>query len=107
MLNAFCAARPQSVLQRHWLAEYRARELLCSHRLCEQKALHQVEAHFANHQKVGTRLDALRDSARAVALGKVEDLPADRTFQSIIGATRDELAIDLELDEGKVIEPDE
>ena len=83
------------------------RELLCRHRLREQKALHQIKTHLTHGEKVGSGLHALGYGASAKAIGKVEDLAAYRLFQPVVGAAGDELSIDLDLDEGKVVKPNQ
>ena len=99
--------RHASLRYGHGPSQRRPRKLLCCSRFCEQIALHQIEAHLAHRNKVGPRLDAFRDTARAIAIGQVEDLTAHRAFQSVVGAPFDELSIDLELNEGKAVKPDE
>ena len=91
----------------HRATQHRPRELFRLHRLCEQKALHQIEPHLTHRDEILAGFDAFGDGAGAVPIRKVENLPAHRAFQPIVGATGDELPIDFELDEWKVIQPDE
>ena len=65
-----------------------------------------VKVHLAHGEKVGAGLYALRDRATAKAVGDFEDLPACGPFQAIIGAARNELTVDLDLDKREVVQPD-
>ena len=76
------------------------------HRLCEQEALDHVKVHFAHCEKVGAGLYTSGDRATAKAVGDFQDLPACGPFQAIVGAARNELTIDLDLDKREVVEPD-
>jgi hypothetical protein len=78
-------------------------ELFCRHRLPEQKALHRIKAHLTHGEIIGSGLNALSYGASAKAIGKLEDLAAVRLLQPIVSAAVDELLIDLDLDEGKVV----
>ena len=77
---------------------------LIAMRLAEQIALDQVETHVVRGEKIGAGLDALRNGARAVVVGQLDDPAAYRLFQPVIRAAVDELMVDLQLDERKASE---
>jgi hypothetical protein len=78
-------------------------ELVCRHRPPEPKALHHIKAHLTHGEIIGAGLNALSYGASAKAIGKLEDLAAVRLFQAVVSAADDELLIDLDLDDGKVV----
>jgi hypothetical protein len=82
-----------------------AREVLCRHGLCEQRALRQTEAQLTRGEKVGPALHLIGDGACAHGIGEIDDSPAGCPFAAIARATGDELSSDLELDEGKIAKP--
>src|SRR5262249_54571925 len=92
--------RPGRTAPRH-----AAREVLCSHGLCEQRALRQTKAQLTRGEKVGPVLDRIGDGACAHGIGEIDDSPAGCPFAAIARATGDELSSDLELDEGKIAKP--
>ena len=65
-----------------------------------------VKIHFAHGEKVGAGLHTLGDRAAAKAVGDVEDLPACGSLQAIVGATGNELTVDLDLDKREIVQPD-
>jgi hypothetical protein len=83
------------------------RELLGAHGLGEQEALRQIETQLPHGEKICPGLDALGDSARAIAIGEVKDAAADRLLQPVLRAAGDEFPINLDLNEGKVAKPGE
>jgi hypothetical protein len=102
---AVVASRHSSLRHRYRAAQHGPRELLRRHRFREQESLHQIEAHLAHGEKVRPRLDALGHGTCSVSVGDIEDLAADRPLQPVIGAAGDELSIDLELNERKIVKP--
>src|SRR5262249_24727462 len=92
--------RPGRTAPRH-----AAREVLCGHGLCEQRALRQTKAQLTRGEKVGPVLDRIGDGACAHGIGEIDDSPAGCPFAAIARATGDELSSDLELDEGKIAKP--
>ncbi|GCC47558.1 hypothetical protein chiPu_0031740, partial [Chiloscyllium punctatum] len=68
----------------------------------EQVALDLIEIHLVRGEKIRARLDPLGDGLRAGIVGELDDAPAHRLLQALIGAAGDVLMIDLELDERKV-----
>ena len=69
---------------RHGSAQHGACELLCRHRLCEQKALCQIKTHLTHREKVRSGLHALRDGAYAIAIGEIDNPTARRLFQPVM-----------------------
>src|SRR5262249_2284219 len=86
-------------------SQHAAREVLCGHGLCEQRALRQTKAQLTRGEKVGPVLDRIGDGACAHGIGEIDDSPAGCPFAAIARATGDELSSDLELDEGKIAKP--
>ena len=78
------------------------RELLGAHGLGEEKALRQIETHLTHGEKICPGLNALGDSARAIAIGEVKDAAADRLLQPVLCTAGDQFPVYLDLDEGKV-----
>ena len=97
--------RFMSLRRQHRMDQSGAGEFLEPHGLAEQIALHQVEPHFIRGNEIGPGLDSLGDDPDAIALGEFDDAAADRLFQPVVGAARDELSIDLEFGEGECFEP--
>jgi len=80
------------------------RELLCGHGLGEEKPLHQIKTQLPHGEKIRPRFHALGHRTCAIAVGEVEDAAAGRLFQAIVGAAVDEFPINLDLDEGELVE---
>jgi hypothetical protein len=89
------------------LAEHAPRKLPRGHRPTKQKPLDQVEAHFSDGKKVGSRLNALSERPCAITIGKANDLAAHCLLRAIIRAARNEFAINIDLDKREVVKPDE
>ena len=73
----------------------------------DQEALDHMEADFPHGQEFGARLDSFRDRANAVALGELDDAATDSCLSLSLGAVADELAVDLDLDERKLVDRQE
>ena len=91
----------------HWLAQGYSRELACWHGFREQRTLGQIEAHLAHSKKICNSFHTFCDCACAITIGELEYSSAYGLFQSVVGATGDELSIDFKLDEGKVVKSHE
>src|SRR5271170_859742 len=96
-----------SFRQAHRPSQHGSREPLRRRGLAEEESLYLVEAHLAHGEKIRLGFDPLGDGARAIAVGEVENAVAHRLLQAIGRAAGDELSVDLDLGEGKVVEPGE
>src|SRR6185312_8475816 len=97
--------RPGSLhCYRYRLAEDTAGELLRLHRLGEEEALDHVEADRARGYEFGARLDAFGHRTRAEPVGELDDAAAGRLPQPVVAQSADEGAVDLDLDEGELVE---
>ena len=69
------------------------------HRLAEQMALYQIEPHLVRGKKIGAGLHALGDGVSAVVPRQLDDAPAYRLLQPVVGTAVDILLVDLEFGE--------
>ena len=66
----------------------RAGEFPYPHRLAEQIALDLVEAQAVGGEEVGAGFDPLGQRTRAVVVGELDDVAADRLLQPVIARSR-------------------
>src|SRR5712692_1110677 len=80
-------------------------EALLRHWMRKQEALADIATHLGERPQIGAPLDALADRGGAELVREIDGGLAQRGIARVIAAVRHQVAVELELGEGKLLEP--